>query len=210
MRPRLWSFRAAFLWLVVGTCGIAQGTAVVYVRMSIEAILAAGPRLVGALVLTSGRYERVGESRSFLDGVIIGPTGARLRVMGPVFDWIPQPSSRVEMWGRVQRDPLGSYLDFFNGRHVRETERRPYVMPPLIGGTTVTLVAKLRQVWILETEDRKTVEVLAFPPGFEPLGGLIIEATGTVRSGGIPPVLAGIRIARIRILPGPGPVSFGG
>lgn len=188
-----------------------------YRRVSVERVLAAPLRHVSTLVLTSGRYEPVGEPRRFLEGAIVSPAGARLRVMGPVFDWVPQALSRIEVWGRVQQDHLGPYLDFYNGRPASQTERRPHVMPPLAQGSTVTLVAKLRQVgsdpfvhWILETEDRKAIEILAFPAEFQPLGGLIVEATGVVRSGGIPPVIAGVRIKRIRVLPGPGPLPFGG
>ena len=203
--------------LLVGIPDAAQRAPLLYRRVSVERILAAPQRYVGTLVLTSGRYEPVGEPRRFVEGIIVGPSGARLRVMGPVFDWIPQALSRVEMWGRVQHDHLGPYLEFFNGRSASQTDRRPYVMPPLIHGSSVTLVAKLRQVgsdpfvhWILETEDRRTVEVLVFPPEFQPLGGLIVEATGVVRSGGIPPVIAGLRIERIKVLPGPGPLPLGG
>jgi hypothetical protein len=189
----------------------------VYKSVSVDQVLADPPRYIGTLVLASGRYEPIGEPRRFLEGVLVGRTGARLRVMGPVFDWIPQARSCVEFWGRIRQDRVGLYLYFFNGRLLGQTDRRPYVMPPLVEGRTVTLVAKLRQVgsepfvhWVLETEDRRAIEVLRFPAGFQPMGGLIVEATGTVRLGGIPPVIAGLRVERIRVLPGPGPLPLGG
>ena len=203
--------------VLAGIPGISQGVPSPYSRVSVERILTDARRHVGSRVLTSGRYEPLGEPRRFLDGLLVGPTGARLRVMGPVFDWAPQASSRVDVWGRIRQDHLGPYLDFFNGRPSDRADRRPHVMPPLVHGSTVTLVAKLRQVgsdpfvhWILETEDRRAVEILVFPPEFQPLGGLIVEATGVVRSGGIPPVIAGLRIEKIKVLPGLGPLPFGG
>lgn len=203
--------------LLAGIADAPQGVPSSYRRVSVERVLADPPRYVGTLVLTSGRYEPIGEPRRFLEGVLVGRTGVRLRLMGPVFDWVPQAFSRVEVWGRVQRDGPSLYLDFFNGRPIGQTDRRPYVMPPLAHGSTVTLVAKLRQVgsdpfvhWVLETEDRRTVEILVFPPEFQPMGGLIVEATGVVRAGGVPPVIAGLRIEKIKVLPGPGPSPFGG
>jgi hypothetical protein len=185
----------------------------VYSQVSVSQVLDAPQRYVGVLVFTYGWYERVGPPLCFVEGALV-ESGARLRVMGPAFDWIPQSSSHVEFWGRIRRDRLGPYLYFFNGRLLGQTDRRPYVTPPLVHGSTVALVAKLRQAgsgpfvrWALETEDRRTVEVLRFPAGFQPMAGVIVEATGVVRSGGIPPVVAGLSIERIRVRPA-GPCPF--
>jgi hypothetical protein len=184
-----------------------------YSRASVSRIVDAPQRYVGVPVITYGRYERVGPPLCFVEGALV-ELGARLRVMGPAFDWIPHSPAHVEFWGRIRRDRLGPYLYFFNGRLLGQTDRRPHVTPPLVEGGSVALVAKLGQAgggpfvrWVLGTEDRKTVEVLRFPPGFRPLGGLIVEAAGVVRSGGIPPVVAGLNVDRIRVRPA-GPCPF--
>lgn len=188
-----------------------------YRPVAVEQILAKPAEYAGMLVLVSGRFEPTGSAQLFVEGSIVSASGARLRVSGPVFDWVPQPFSQVEVWGRIGQDERGVYLDFFNGRAVGQKNRQPYVMPPLADGGTVIVVGKLRQVgsepfvrWILETEDRRAIEVLAFPPQFQPLAGIIVEAEGVVRLGGIPPVVARFRIDRITVRPGFGAVPLGG
>ncbi len=188
-----------------------------YQWLTVEQISDAPQQYVGKTVLTWGEFHLRGEPRYFIEGVLVGSTGARVRMMGPAFDWLPPTGAEIEAWGVLRQDSHGIFLDFYNGRLRGSTGRRPYLMPVLKQGETATLVGKLRQVgsmpfvhWVMETEDRKTIEVLAFPTGFQPQAGLIVEASGAVRVGGIPPFVAGLRIVKLRILPGIGPLPFGG
>lgn len=194
----------------------AAGCGSPYLKVSVDSLARDPARHMDALVLTQGRYDPAGGRRLFVEGHVIGPTGTRVRVAGPVFDWIPTAGVVIEVWGRMRQDAAGPYLEFYNGRELGDEGRRPRVTPAAVG-RPVVVVARLRQVgsepfihWILETEDRKTVQVLSFPPGFEPLAGIIVEARGVLEAPGLPGVLGGVRIRGVRVLPGPGPLPLGG
>lgn len=187
-----------------------------YRSVSADALSAGVAQYLGTLVMVQGRYEPRGEPRHFIDGHLAGPR-LRMRVMGPAFDWIPRPHTDIVAWGRLRQDSEGPYLEFYNGRAVGDTSRSPRVTPDLVPASIVTILARLRQVgnepfvsWVLETEDRKVVQVDSFPPDFRPLAGSLVQVTGQLRKGGLPPVTTAIQIQRIEAVPGPSPLPFGG
>ena len=213
---RRWSLTSVPVLLVLATLATPDNA---YTSVQLGRIVSYPAVFVGHRILTTGTFAVRVRSTFSVDGWLENH-GARLRLIGPVFDWQPAPGQLIDVWGLLRRDPAagGFYLDFFNGRPANNHSRAPRRTPVFVPGQTLWVIGRVRQVgsapfihWVLQLEDRTEVYLADFPPlGQEAIAGALLEVHGSVQAGGFPPAAARVEVLEIRPVPGVPPAPFGG
>ena len=212
-----WPLTSVPVLLVLATLA-TPANASAYASVSLARIVSQPAALVGQRILTTGKFVVRVRSTFSVDGWL-EDHGARLRLVGPAFDWQPAPGQLIDVWGLLRRDPRvgGFYLDFFNGRPANNHVRAPRHTPAFIPGHTIWVIGRVRQVgsapfihWVLQLEDRTEVDLADFPPlGQEAIAGALLEVHGKVKAGAFPPAIATLQVLGTRPVPRP-PAPFGG
>jgi hypothetical protein len=206
--------------VLLGVVAILLGAAIwadAYEFVPLPRLAASPGRYAGKRVLTTGVFHPRASLAFSVDGWLEAD-GVRIRVVGPLFDWRPQPAQRVDMWGLFRQDSGDDkfFLDFFNGRKAGDPKRAPRLTPALVPGRTVWLVGRLRQTgsapfvrWVVVLEDRTQVDLLNFPPpGVTLTAGRLVEIEGRVEGGAFPPSAGAIVVLKVREIPGLQPPPF--
>jgi hypothetical protein len=211
-----WSLTSVAVLLGIATLTTPPNA---YASVPLARIVNRPAAFVGHRILTTGRFAVRVHSTFSVDGWL-EEQGARLRIVGPVFDWQPAPGQLIDVWGLLRRDTAASgfYLDFFNGRPANNHNRAPRRTPVFVPGQTLWVIGRVRQVgsapvihWVLQLEDRSEVDLADFPPaGREAIAGALIEVHGKVKAGALPPALATLEVLGVRPVPGAPPRPFGG
>ncbi len=208
---------ALLLVLLWNLTGPASGTG--YTTVPLARLVAFPERYIGHRILTTGIYQARTQLTYAVDGRL-EERQARLRIVGPIFDWQPVAGTRIDVWGVFRRDGASGelFLDYFNSRRAGDHLRSPRLTPVLSLGRTIWLAGRIRQTgsepfvrWTLLLEDRTQVDLVGFPPpGQMPMSGLFVEIRGRVEAGALPPSQAAVRVLHLEPVPGPAPPPFGG